>query len=138
MSEKIHFFSCPEENSDQKLSSWINKKVCSVVHPQTDRHIEIDAAMKTEDTLSGFHEFFFNLSSAIGPISYIKVYPNVYGTYVMRYRRDQRYYSDVFSCFSQTETSSRSSLHDSALLIYVYCAFEMLTSTYRNRITNMM
>ena len=37
-----------------------SQKVCSVVRKQTDRHTDrhTDTKVNTEDTLSGFHEFF--------------------------------------------------------------------------------
>ena len=48
---------------------FLGKKVYSVAHLHT--HTQTDMKLNTEDTLSGFQDFFFNLLSRIGPISLI-------------------------------------------------------------------
>ena len=60
--KKMRFFLMSQGSLDPKIR-FIGQKVCSVARVQT--HTKVN----TEDTLSGFQEFFlhFNLSSRIGP-----------------------------------------------------------------------
>ena len=51
--------------SQRSLDPKNEKKVCSVVRIQTDGHT--DTKVEAEDSLSGFMNFPFNLSSRIGP-----------------------------------------------------------------------
>ena len=62
--QKMHFFHMPKGSFNPKIR-FLGEKVCSVARIQTD--IQTDN-MNTEDTLSWFLDFPFNLSSRISPI----------------------------------------------------------------------
>ena len=61
----MRFFLMSQGSFDPNIR-FIGQKVCSVARMQIDR--QTDTKVNTEDTLSGFQEFSFNLSSRIGPI----------------------------------------------------------------------
>ena len=61
----MRFFLMSQGSLDPKIR-FIGQKVCSVARVQTDR--QTDTKVKTEDTLSGFQDFFklsFNLQGAV-------------------------------------------------------------------------
>ena len=52
-----HIFLMSQGSLDQKI--WfLGQKVCSVARIQTDTNRQTDTKVNTEDTLSGFQEFF--------------------------------------------------------------------------------
>ena len=57
--KKMRFFLMSQGSLDPKIR-FIGQKVCSVARVQTDRqtHRQTDTKVNTEDTLSGFQEFF--------------------------------------------------------------------------------
>ena len=57
--KKMRFFLMSQGSLDPKIR-FIGQKVCSVARVHTDRqtHRQTDTKVNTEDTLSGFHEFF--------------------------------------------------------------------------------
>ena len=67
--KKNCFFLMSQGSLDPKIR-FIGQKVCSVARVHTDTHTDRQTDMKvnTEDTLQGFRNFSFNLSSRIGPI----------------------------------------------------------------------
>ena len=52
--KKMRFFLMSQGSLDPKIR-FLGQKVCSVAHMQT----QTDTKVNTEDTLSGFQEFFF-------------------------------------------------------------------------------
>ena len=82
MTLKMSFFKIFEKQKNVFLSyvprifqsfRFVHQEVCSVARGQTDRQTDRHTytKVKTEDTLSGFQDFFkfsFNLSSRSGPI----------------------------------------------------------------------
>ena len=53
----MRFFLMSQGSLDSKIR-FIGQKVCSVAHVQTDTHTQTDTKVNTEDTLSGFQDFF--------------------------------------------------------------------------------
>ena len=65
ISKKMRFFLMSQGSFSPKIK-FLGQKVCSVARGQTDR--QTDTKVKTEDTLSGFQEFFLQ--------SIIKFFPS--------------------------------------------------------------
>ena len=57
--KKMRFFLMSQGSLDPKIR-FLGQKVCSVAHVQTDTQTDgqTDTKVNTEDTLSGFQEFF--------------------------------------------------------------------------------
>ena len=56
----MRFFLMSQGSFNQKIR-FLGQNVCSVARVQTDR--QTDMKVKTEDTLSGFQDFFLNVPS---------------------------------------------------------------------------
>ena len=69
--KKMRFFLMPQGSFNQKIK-FLDQKVCPVARAHTDGQTDGQTdRVKTEDTLSGFQEFSFNLSSRINPTYYV-------------------------------------------------------------------
>ena len=67
--KKMRFFLMSQGSLNPKIR-FLGQKVCPVARGHTDiqTDTQTDTKVNTEDTLSGFQDFSFNLSSRIGPI----------------------------------------------------------------------